>query len=144
MGQIPSTEGSFLAYSPACHDGTEYLTKERSCFSLAAERGENWWSFCDIGDLTNGKNVLFLHTYAFEIVILGQPKYSEMHMAARKNTDNGRKTPVSSVEVAHLAGVSQAAVAGLHAGRQRLRRDAPEGDDGGEATRLPSQRDRAA
>ena len=31
-------------------------------------------------------------------------------MAARKNTDNGRKTPVSSVEVAHLAGVSQAAV----------------------------------
>ena len=31
-------------------------------------------------------------------------------MAARKNTDNSRKTPVSSVEVARLAGVSQAAV----------------------------------
>ena len=31
-------------------------------------------------------------------------------MAARKNTDSSRKTPVSSVEVAHLAGVSQAAV----------------------------------
>jgi DNA-binding LacI/PurR family transcriptional regulator len=31
-------------------------------------------------------------------------------MAARKSTDNGRKTPVSSVEVARLAGVSQAAV----------------------------------
>src|SRR5512137_3164022 len=33
-----------------------------------------------------------------------------MRMAARKNTDNSRKTPVSSVEVARLAGVSQAAV----------------------------------
>jgi DNA-binding LacI/PurR family transcriptional regulator len=31
-------------------------------------------------------------------------------MAARKNTDNNRKTPVSSVEVARVAGVSQAAV----------------------------------
>lgn len=35
---------------------------------------------------------------------------SEKKMAARKTTDRSRKTPVSSIEVARVAGVSQAAV----------------------------------
>ena len=52
---------------PFPYDGTKYLTEERSCLCLAGDRGENWWSFYKSGDLTNGKDVVFLHTYTFSV-----------------------------------------------------------------------------